>query len=204
MTEAGRERVALTPRAPLPYKPHATANGEIAREADLPTQQAGAQAPSWLSPSPEDQGRPQGACREASPRAQAAERLTPAPTSALTMDRLRQRAEFLAAATGARAPVSGFVLQALNRREDGPVRVGFTVSKKVGNSAERNRVRRRLREVVRRAPEAPMRPGYDYVLVGRRTALELPFERLVEDFSRALGRVHGGGRPSATPHAGTR
>ena len=104
----------------------------------------------------------------------------------MPMERLRQRADFLAAATGARAPVSGFVLQALDRREDGPVRVGFTVSKKVGNAAERNRVRRRLREMVRLAPPARLRPGHDYVLIGRRAALELPFERLVEDFDRAL------------------
>ena len=123
------------------------------------------------------------------------------------MQRLRQRSDFLAAATGGRAPVSGFVLQALNRREDGPVRVGFTVSKKVGNSPERNRVRRRLREMVRLSP-AEMRQGYDYVLIGRRAALGLPFERLVEDFMRALNRVHTGKStgtsPSATPHAGTR
>ena len=131
-----------------------------------------------------------------------------APAAALTMERLRQRADFLAAATGARAPVSGFVLQALNRREDGPVRVGFTVSKKVGNSPERNRVRRRLREVVRLAPQASLRSGYDYVLIGRRTALNLPFDRLIEDFTRALNRVHAGKSTgtslSATPHAGTR
>jgi ribonuclease P protein component len=120
------------------------------------------------------------------------------------MERIRQRADFLAAATGSRAPVSGFVLQALDRREDGPVRVGFTVSKKVGNSVERNRVRRRLREVVRLAPRTSMRPGHDYVLIGRRAALDLPFDRLVEDFSRALGRVHSGNSRPATPHAGTR
>src|SRR5262245_34888798 len=132
------------------------------------------------------------------------------------MQRLKQRADFLAATAGAKAPVSGFVLQARDRREDGPVRVGFTCSKKVGNAVERNRVRRRLREVVRLAPEAAMRRGYDYVLIGRRTALDLPFERLVEDFNRALGRVHGegkgdgsagprgGGRAKDTPHRGTR
>jgi ribonuclease P protein component len=100
------------------------------------------------------------------------------------------------------------VLQALNRREDGPVRVGFTVSKKVGNSPERNRVRRRLREMVRLSSPAGMRPGYDYVLIGRRAALDLPFERLIDDFIRALSRVHTGKStstsPSATPHAGTR
>src|SRR5436190_20113378 len=199
-----------------PYKPHATANGDRTREADLSTQQAGAPAPSWISPPPEDQGRPQGAGCPPSARAQAAQRLTPAPTSALgkrrargrTVQRLRQRADFLAAATGGRAPVNGFVLQALDRREDGPVRVGFTVSKKVGNSPERNRVRRRLREMVRLSPSTGMRPGYDYVLIGRRAALDLPFERLIEDFTRALSRVHAGKStstsPSATPHAGTR
>jgi ribonuclease P protein component len=128
------------------------------------------------------------------------------------MERLRQRADFLAAAAGLRAPVSGFVLQALERRKDGPVRVGFTVSKKVGNAAERNRVRRRLREVVRLSLGAPVQPGCDYVLIGRRATLELPFDRLIEDFARALSRVHGGkgngsgtGMPAAaTPHAGTR
>lgn len=204
MIKIVREWVALTPRAGLPYKPHATANGDIAREADLSTQQAGAQAPSWISPPSENQGRPQSACCPASAWAEAAERLIKAPASALTVERLRQRADFLAAARGARAPVSGFVLQALNRREDGPVRVGFTVSNKVGNSPERNRVRRRLREVVRLAPRDQMQPGYDYVLIGRRTALHLPFDRLIEDFTRALGRVHAGGGPSASPHAGTR
>lgn len=129
-------------------------------------------------------------------------------TATLAMQRLKQRADFLAAAAGARAPVSGFVLQARDRREDGPVRVGFTCSKKVGNAVERNRVRRRLREMVRLAQSEALRRGYDYVLIGRRTALNLPFERLVDDFSRALGRVHGaakdGGRSNETPHRGTR
>jgi ribonuclease P protein component len=137
------------------------------------------------------------------------------------MQRLKQRADFLAATAGAKAPASGFVLQARDRHEDGPVRVGFTCSKKVGNAVERNRVRRRLREVVRLAPQDLMRPGYDYVLIGRSAALELPFSRLVEDFDRALSRVHAarpksagsknagpgsgaGTSPTATPHRGTR
>lgn len=128
------------------------------------------------------------------------------------MQRLRQRAEFLAMANGAKAPVTGFVLQALDRREDGPVRVGFTVSRKVGNSVERNRVRRRLREMVRLTPVGRLQRGHDYVVIGRRAALDLPFGRLVEDFDRALHRVHGaapgggaaGRGPAATPHAGHR
>jgi ribonuclease P protein component len=106
------------------------------------------------------------------------------------MDRLRHRADFLAAAGGAKAPAAAFVLQARKRDDDGPARVGFTVSRKVGSAVERNRVRRRLREIVRRS--AAMCRGHDYVLVGRRAALGLPFERLVEDLDSALRRLHGG------------
>jgi ribonuclease P protein component len=115
------------------------------------------------------------------------------------MDRLRQRADFLAAAAGAKAPVVAFVLQARKRRENGPARVGFTVSKRAGNAVERNRIRRRLREIVRLAPPARMQPGHDYVLVGRRAALATPFERMAEDFERALRRVHTGDRTSLKP-----
>ena len=103
---------------------------------------------------------------------------------------MRHRADFLAAASGAKAPVTAFVLQARERRDGGPVRIGFTVSKKVGTAVERNRVRRRLREIVRKAAAAGMRPGHDYVLIGRRAALGLPFDRMIEEFDRALRRVH--------------
>ena len=105
------------------------------------------------------------------------------------MERLRHRSEFLAAASGAKVATPAFVLQARRRDDGGPVRVGFTVSKKVGNSPERNRVRRRLREVVRLAAAVALRDGQDYVLIGRRPALSLPFERLSEDFERALRRL---------------
>ena len=108
------------------------------------------------------------------------------------MERLRQRADFLAAATGAKVPAAAFVLQARRRDDDGPVRVGFTVSRRVGTAVERNRVRRRLREIVRRAGERTMRAGYDYVVVGRRSALNVPFDRLMEDFDGALRRLHAG------------
>ena len=86
------------------------------------------------------------------------------------MERLRQRADFVAAATGAKAPTTAFVLQARKRDDSGPIRVGFTVTKKVGNAVERNRVRRRLKEIVSRSAAGRMQLGHDYVLIGRRAA----------------------------------
>ncbi|MPZ59052.1 MAG: ribonuclease P protein component [Rhizobiales bacterium] len=105
------------------------------------------------------------------------------------MQRLRQRADFLKAATGSKAPAGPFVLQAIKRDEDGSPRIGLTVSKKVGTAVERNRVRRRLREIVKQSA-AMMRPGYDYVLVGRRAALQEPFARMAAAFDAAVRRVH--------------
>ena len=108
------------------------------------------------------------------------------------MERLRQRADFLAAASGRKVFAAAFVLQSSKRSDEGAARCGFTVSKKVGNAVQRNRVRRRLWEIVRLSGAGRMRSGYDYVLIGRRAALKVPFARIAEDFEGALRRVHAG------------
>jgi ribonuclease P protein component len=117
------------------------------------------------------------------------------------MERLWQRADFLAAASGPRAPATAFVLQARRRDDEGPARFGFTASRKVGTAVERNRARRRLKEMVRLAAMERVSPGYDYVLVARRAALTRPFDRLVEDFSGALRRL-GSGQGRGGPPSG--
>jgi ribonuclease P protein component len=105
------------------------------------------------------------------------------------MDRLRQRADFLAVANGARANSAAFVVQSRRRDDSGPVRVGFTVTKKNGTATERNRIRRRLRELVKRLDVITMRPHSDYVLVGRRAALNRDFATMLDDLRSALHRL---------------
>jgi ribonuclease P protein component len=91
----------------------------------------------------------------------------------------------------------GFVLQAapvpadlgLAEIDRLAVRVGFTVSRKVGNAVVRNRVRRRLREVARLVIPAQARPDLDYVLVGRQAALKRDFDVLRQDLVEALKRL---------------
>ena len=70
-----------------------------------------------------------------------------------------------------------------------PVRVGFTVSRKVGNAVVRNRVRRRLREIARAVIPAQARPDLDYVLVGRQGAIARDFAAMQGELVDALKRL---------------
>ncbi len=118
--------------------------------------------------------------------------------------RLRKRGEFLKVA-GARAKwaTPGLILQA-RRRPAGEapdtgaaqVRVGFTVSRKVGNAVRRNRARRRLRAVARAILPVCGQPGTDYVVIGRRGTSDRPYAALSEDLRAALRRLSrtGAGR----------
>ena len=77
------------------------------------------------------------------------------------------------------------------------VRVGFTVSRKVGIAVIRNRVRRRLREVARLVIPGHARADLDYVLVGRQAAVGRDFATLQRDLLEALRRLRALG--VATP-----
>ncbi|MEW5421319.1 ribonuclease P protein component [Amorphus sp. 3PC139-8] len=118
------------------------------------------------------------------------------------MDRLKKRTEFKSVARGVRAERPAFVLQArCERRCDGAPRFGFTVTKRTGNSVERNRIRRRLKAVVSERL-ARAREGCAYVLVGRRAALSRSYPDLLVDLEVAFERVHNAvDRRSANRHA---
>lgn len=102
--------------------------------------------------------------------------------------RLIKRSQFQRAARGNRAGRSAFGLQTIAVEEALPG-VGFTVTKKTGNSPERNRIKRRLRAAVT-ACARDFVPHHDYVLVGRREALSEPFAKLVADLGALIVRVH--------------
>ncbi|MEP0068545.1 ribonuclease P protein component [Pyruvatibacter sp.] len=110
------------------------------------------------------------------------------------IERLKKRADFLQAARGKRAAMPGLVLQMrpyLEKDGDSPFRVGFTVTKKVGNAVVRNRAKRRLRAAAEAMLPRYGLPGRDYVVIGRAGTLSRPFALLLGDLERALAKVHG-------------
>lgn len=136
-----------------------------------------------------------------------------------TVGRLKTRPQFLAVAAARRKWVTpGLVLQAARRQHgndraapvacrapqrrepeapEAEVRVGFTVTRKVGNAVERNRVKRRLRAAAAEVFPRDGRAGTDYVVVGRAATLKRPFDALKADLEQAIRRLDGG--PKAAP-----
>ena len=106
------------------------------------------------------------------------------------MERLKRRQDFVAAAKGSYAAMPGMVVQARDRKDEDPPRVGFTATKKLGNAVIRNRIKRRLREIARLQLESLARPGFDYVLIGRGPTIERGFAELGKDLNSALKRLH--------------
>ncbi len=85
----------------------------------------------------------------------------------------------------------GLMLQALARpdADPGEARVGFTASRKVGNSVTRNRAKRRLRALAAEVIPARGTGGIDYVLICRQDTATRPFDQLRGDLEQALSRL---------------
>lgn len=105
----------------------------------------------------------------------------------VTIEHLRKRPDFLAAAKAVSAPRGAVVVQARDRA-DGEIliRVGFTATRKVGGAVVRNRAKRRLRECARALIPLHGRPGHDYVLIARAGTASRPYGRLLDDVKTAL------------------
>ncbi len=110
--------------------------------------------------------------------------------SETTMERLKKRKEFLRAARGVKWVAPGLILQCWQRGDDNCSRIGFTVTKRVGNAVVRNRVKRRLREVARH-DKAHAQTGFDYVVIGRKSTIPRVFSELERDLSGAFRGIHG-------------
>jgi ribonuclease P protein component len=117
-----------------------------------------------------------------------------------TPRRLKRRREFLhVARAGRKWAAPGLVLQAIDRHgaaagardadRGDDIRVGFTVTRKVGGAVVRNRARRRLRAAAEAVMSRHAAAGHDYVVIGRAGTLRRPFPALVGDLETALRRL---------------
>ena len=104
---------------------------------------------------------------------------------------LSKRADFLAANRGLRVARPGFVLLVRPNAADA-MRFGITVTKKIGNAVVRNRMKRRLRVLLRELLPVQGLAAHDHVLIGRGGGVERDFARLRDELSAALARATAG------------
>lgn len=109
-------------------------------------------------------------------------------TSALST--LSRRADFLAANSARRAPMPGFVLLVRPRGDGDPtMRLGITVTKKIGGAVIRNRMKRRFRALAREILVRDGFTGADHVLIGRAGGIERDYALLRGELTRALAKL---------------
>ena len=150
-------------------------------QTDFPAEQPEAQAAPRVPRADGDGRRPQGAGGAPQPR----------PQGPVGLTGLTRRADFLAANTGTRAPMPGFVLLVRPRDDDSAVmRYGITVTKKIGGAVVRNRMKRRFRALLRELLPVSGVAGADHVLIGRAGGVERDFGLLRTELNKALKRLH--------------
>ena len=108
----------------------------------------------------------------------------------ISIERLKVRPDFLAAAKALTCARGAVVAQGRDRRDGAAtIRVGFTATKRIGNAVARNRCKRRLREAARMLVPLHGRPGSDYVFIARGGTAARPWARLLDDMKSALIRL---------------
>jgi ribonuclease P protein component len=90
---------------------------------------------------------------------------------------------------GARFSTRGFLLEGRGREGAGGLKIGFTVTKKLGCAVVRNRIRRRLKAAIQATGSCHREAAVDCVVLARPPALDLDFKELSRDMAAALDSV---------------
>jgi ribonuclease P protein component len=103
--------------------------------------------------------------------------------------RVRDRASFRALAAGARRRRGVLTVTCVRATDDRPPRVAYAVGRHAGGAVTRNRIRRRLRAVVR-DEAALLRPGHLYLVGASAAAAHTAYRDLRATLRAILREVH--------------
>ena len=101
---------------------------------------------------------------------------------------LKKNSDFHRLYTRGKSAVNPYLVVYCRKNREGRSRFGYTVSSKLGHAVVRNRVRRRLREIVR-LNGARLVPGYDVVIVARSRCVDAKYRKMEEAYLKAVKKL---------------
>ena len=105
--------------------------------------------------------------------------------------RIRRHSEYERVYSGGVKSPGRYLLAVMRPADaEGPLRVGMTVSRKVGCACVRNLVKRRIREAIRQELD-PSLSGWELVLIARKGAGDAPFFKIALEVRRIAGKLTG-------------
>lgn len=103
--------------------------------------------------------------------------------------RLRNREDFSRVYRAGKSFANGqFVVYWSKQPAIDPFRCGISASKKIGNAVVRNRMRRRVKEIVRHL-EPKISPNIDFVLIVRKPAVNMTYKQLEGSIQHVLKKA---------------
>lgn len=106
--------------------------------------------------------------------------------------RLRSRGEFTAVQSHGRRVAGRYLTMLAHPNTLGRDRLGIIASKRVGGAVERNRAKRRLRELFRRTMAAGLGASFDVVAIAKPDLVNAPFPAVTTDFQAVWRKICGG------------
>ena len=99
--------------------------------------------------------------------------------------RLRSSRRFSQIRSEGRVWVNNHLVLRTLANSDAETRFGFIATRRIGNAVVRNRLRRRLREILR---VAPVKTGWDLVFIVRKRSVDASFQKLERSVNNLLRR----------------
>ena len=108
----------------------------------------------------------------------------------ILLNTIKKRIDFIKISKkGKRIFAKGFILQKYKRDlpiKENAARVGFTITKRIGNAVVRNKIRRRLRTIMREIVNNYLKKNYDYVIIANKKSLSMDYKELKSDIIKTI------------------
>ena len=110
--------------------------------------------------------------------------------STIVLKTIKKRIDFVKVSKkGKKFFTQGFILQKYKRdfsSKENTARVGFTITKKIGNAVVRNKIKRRFRAIIKEVLDNYLKKNYDYVIIANKKSLVMNYIELRNDVIKVV------------------